>query len=123
MALFVLLLVFETAAMELILRRTIERSASDTLQQVGRNAIWSGLIALLVALPIAAWVASRIAGRLQRVMDFADRIADGDIKARLEHGSGDEMAAMENALNKTAERLGQSFADIESSRRELATML
>ena len=51
------------------------------------------------------------------------RIAQGDLSARLEHGRGDELAAMEAALNQTAERLGQSFAEIESSRHELATML
>jgi len=123
MALFVLLLVFETAAMELILRRMMERSSVDSLREVGRDAIWSGVIALLIALPIAAWVASRITARLQRVMEFAGRIAEGDLKARLEYGGGDEISAMENALNKTAERLGKSFAEIESSRRELATML
>lgn len=123
MALFVLLLVFETAAMELILRRMMERSSVETLHEVGRDAIWSGVIALLIALPIAAWVASRIVARLQRVMEFAGRIAEGDLKARLEYGGGDEISAMETALNKTAERLGKSFAEIESSRRELATML
>ena len=123
MALFVLLLVFETAAMELILRRMMERSSVDDLHEIGRNAIWSGVIALLIALPIAAWVASRIAGRLQGVMEFAGRIAEGDLKARLEYRGGDEISAMENALNKTAERLGTSFAEIESSRHELATML
>lgn len=123
MALFVLLLLFETAAMELILRRMMEHSAGETLHRLGREALWSGLIALLVALPIAAWAASRIALRLQRVVDFAGRIAQGDLSARLEHGRGDELAAMESALNQTAERLGQSFAEIESSRHELATML
>jgi two-component system, OmpR family, phosphate regulon sensor histidine kinase PhoR len=122
MGLFVLLLVFETAAMELILRRMMEHSAGDALHQLMREALWSGVIALLVALPIAAWVASRYTARLQRVMNFAGRIAEGDLKVRLEHG-GHEMTAMENALNKTAERLGQSFAEIESSRQELATML
>ena len=43
MALFVLLLLFETAAMELILRRMMERSSADSLQDVGREAIWSGI--------------------------------------------------------------------------------
>ena len=76
MALFVLLLVFETAAMELILHRMMERSGVEALHEVSRNAIWSGLIALLIALPIAAWVASRIASRLQGVMEFAGRIAE-----------------------------------------------
>ena len=123
MALFVLLLLFQTAAMELILRRMMEHSAGETLHRLGREAIWSGLIALLVALPIAVWAASRIAARLQRVMVFARCIAQGDLSARLVHGRGDEMAAMEAALNQTAERLGQSFAEIESSRHELATML
>src|SRR5258708_4853169 len=123
MALFVLLLVFETAAMELILRRMMEHSAGEMLYRLEREAIWSGLIALLVALPIAAWAASRIAARLQRVMTFAHRIAQGDLSARLEHEPGDELAAMEAALNQTAERLGRSFAEIEGGRHELATML
>jgi two-component system, OmpR family, phosphate regulon sensor histidine kinase PhoR len=123
MALFVLLLLFQAAAMELILRRMMERSAGETLHRLGREALWSGLIALAVALPIAAWAASRITLRLQRVVDFAGRIAQGDLSARLEHGRGDELAAMEAALNQTAERLGESFAEIESSRHELATML
>ena len=123
MALFMLLLLFETAAMEIILRRMMEHSAGETLHRLGGEAIWSGVIALLVALPIAAWAASRIAARLQRVMIFARRIAQGDLSARLEHDRGGELAAMEAALNQTAERLGQSFAEIESSRHELATML
>jgi two-component system phosphate regulon sensor histidine kinase PhoR len=123
MALFFLLLVFETSAMEIILRRMMEHTAGEPLHRLGREALWSGLIALLVALPIAAWAASRIAARLQRVMTFARRIAQGDLSARLEHEAGDELAAMEAALNQTAERLGQSFAEIESSRHELATML
>lgn len=123
MALFVLLLVFETAAMELILRRMMEHTAGETLHRLGREALWAGLIALLVAMPIAVWAANRISMRLYRVVEFARRIAQGDLGARLEHGRGDELAAMEIALNQTAERLGQSFAEIESSRHELATML
>ena len=60
---------------------------------------------------------------LQRVVAFARRIAQGDLSARLDHSGGDELAAMEAALNQTAERLGQNFAEIESRRHELATML
>lgn len=123
MALLALLLLFETAAMEVILRGMMERTAGDTLHRLEQEALWSGVIALLVALPIAAWVANRITIRLERVVDFARRIAQGDLSARLGRDRGDELAAMEMALNQTAERLGQSFAEIESSRHELATML
>jgi two-component system phosphate regulon sensor histidine kinase PhoR len=123
MGLFVLLLVFQTVAMELILRRFVERTAGTPAHFFDRESLWSGLIALAVALPLAAWAASGVTGRLQRVVAFARRIAQGDLSARLEVSGSDELSAMEGALNQTAERLGQSFAEIESRRHELATML
>jgi two-component system phosphate regulon sensor histidine kinase PhoR len=123
LGLFVLLLVFYTVVMELVFNRMVEHTAGATLRLLGRQALWSGLIALAIALPIAAWVAGRVSARLQRVVAFARRIADGDLSARLEQTSGDELSAMEAALNQTAERLGQSFAEIESRRQELAAML
>ena len=123
LGLFVLLLVFHTLVMEFVFHRLVEQSAAGTLRAFGREAFWSGLIALAVALPLASWVAVRISVRLQQVVAFARRVAEGDLTARLAHGSRDELSAMEEALNQTAERLGQSFAEIESRRQELAAML
>jgi two-component system, OmpR family, phosphate regulon sensor histidine kinase PhoR len=123
MALFVLLLVFQTLMTELILHHMMERMSGETLHIVAGDALWAGLLALLVALPLAAWAASGVTARLQRVVAFARRVAQGDLSARLVQSGGDELAAMEAALNQTAERLGQNFAEIESRRHELATML
>jgi len=123
LGLFVLLLAFHTAVMEIVFRRMAAHSAGETLSRIGQEAVWSGVIALLVALPVAAWVAIGIMSRLQRVVDFARRIAEGDLTARLERSGTDELAAMETALNQTAERLGNNFAEIESGRQELAAML
>ena len=123
LGLFVLLLVFHTVVMEVVFRRLMEHAAGETLPRLGREALWSGVIALGVALPLAAWVAMRITGRLEQVVAFARRVAEGDLSARLDQSSGDELFAMEAALNQTAERLGQSFAEIESRRQELAAML
>ena len=124
MALFVLLLVFQTVVMELVLRRMVEHTAGTTLHLLGREALWSGLIALgRGAAAGGMGGAAASPARLQRVVAFARRIADGDLSARLDASADDELAAMETALNQTAERLGQSFAEIESRRHELATML
>lgn len=123
LGLFVLLLVFHTVVMEVVLRRLLEHTFRETFPVLWREAVWSGVIALAVALPLAAWVALRVTGRLQRVVDFARRIADGDLSARLDQSAGDELLAMEAALNQTAERLGENFAEIESRRHELAAML
>jgi len=123
LGLFVLLLVFHTVVMEMVFNRMVEHTAGATLRLLGREVFWSGLIALGIALPLAAWAASRVTGRLRRVVEFARRIADGELSARLDQSEGDEISAMEAALNQTAEQLGQSFAEIESRRQELAAML
>ena len=123
LGLFALLLVFHTAVMEIVFRQFIENSSGATFNRLGREAIFSGVIALVIALPVAAWAAIRIMARLELVVAFARRIADGDLSARLDQTGHDELSAMEAALNQTAERLGQSFAEIENRRHELAAML
>jgi two-component system phosphate regulon sensor histidine kinase PhoR len=123
LGLFVLLLVFHTVVMEFVFNRMVEHTADAAMRLLGREALLSGVIALAIAIPVAAWVAGRLTRRLQRVVAFARRVADGDLSARLEQTDSDELSAMEAALNQTAERLGQSFAEIESRRQELAAML
>jgi two-component system phosphate regulon sensor histidine kinase PhoR len=109
--------------LEIAVRRLALPAGTAAGHSLGRWALWAGLISLAFALPLAAWVASRVTGRLQRVVDFARKIAEGDLDARLDPASGDELMAMETALNLTAERLGKSFAEIENRRHELAAML
>jgi len=123
LVLFILLLVFHTLVMEFAFHRFVEHTADGMLRLLGREALWSGAIALIVALPIVVWIALRISGRMQRIVAFARRIAGGDLSARLPVSSDDEISAMEEALNQTAERLDKDFAELESSRHELAAML
>ncbi len=123
LGLFLLLLVFHTLVMEFVLRRMVEHAAGATPHRLLRVATWSGVIALAVALPLAAWVAMRVAERLQRIVAFARQIAEGDLTARLSRISNDELSGMEAALNQTAERLGRNFTELESRRQELAAML
>jgi two-component system phosphate regulon sensor histidine kinase PhoR len=123
LGLFFLLQAVPTVVMVVLFHGFAEHTAGSTLRSLGREAFWSGVIALAVALPLAAWVSLRISGRLQHVMNFAARIADGDLDARLNETNSDELSPMEAALNRTAERLGKDFAELESSRHELAVML
>jgi len=123
LALFVLLLLFHTLILELVFRGMVEQAGGRTLHVLGREALWAGLIALAVAIPLAAWVASRVSSRLDTVVKFVRRVADGDLSARLIEDGNDELSAMEAALNQTAERLGKNFAELESRRQELAAIL
>lgn len=123
LGLFILLLVFQTLVMVMVFG-VMDRARGVTLSGVSREALWSGLIAIVIALPLATIVASRISARLGRVVAFASRIAGGELSARLPSSAGnDEFSAMETALNRTAERLDADFAELESGRQELAAML
>jgi two-component system phosphate regulon sensor histidine kinase PhoR len=128
LGLFLLLLVFQAAAMEfvfipLIAGKVLELPAGKSALLLGNEILWSGLIALAVALSIAVWMASRISARLDRLVTFARKIGEGDLNARLLQTDEDVLSTTEAALNQAAERLGQRFAEIEGRRRELAAML
>lgn len=86
--------------------------------------IWKGpLLAVLVALIISAIAAQAIARRLHRIVTFADRIAAGDLAARIEETSGDEIGQVATSLDKTASHLEESFAALQHSQRQLETLL
>jgi two-component system, OmpR family, phosphate regulon sensor histidine kinase PhoR len=128
LGLFLLLLVFQAAAMEfvfipLIAGKALELPPGKAGLLLSDEIVWSGLIALAVALSLAVWIASRISTRLERVIAFARKIGAGELSARLPDTEEEVLSASEAALNLAAERLGASFADIESRREELAAML
>ena len=123
LGLFTLLLVFVTLVMEAVFFGILEHAEPGSLRVVAPYAFWSGLIALAIAIPLAAWMASYASARLRRVVAFARRIAEGDLTARLNSTEDDELSTIEAALNQTAERLGRDFAELGNSRHELAVML
>ncbi len=82
----------------------------------------SGL-ALLLALVLAAVIAQSISRRLQRIVVFAEKVAAGDLTARIAETASDEIAHVAAALDRTARKLEESFAAIERGRRELETLL
>jgi two-component system phosphate regulon sensor histidine kinase PhoR len=87
-----------------------------------RLELASGL-AFLFALVVAAVAAHWSARRLERIVDVAARIADGDLQARIFETSQDEIGRVAGAIDKTARRVEQSFAAVRSSQRQLETLL
>jgi two-component system, OmpR family, phosphate regulon sensor histidine kinase PhoR len=85
---------------------------------------WKGaLLAFLVALLVSAVAARSTAHRLQRIVQFADRVAAGDLSARIEEPSADEIGQVASSLDKTARHLQASFAELQTSQRQLETLL
>jgi two-component system, OmpR family, phosphate regulon sensor histidine kinase PhoR len=88
-----------------------------------RALLWGSLAALIFALMVAAAAAQYVGWRLQRIVKFAERVAAGDLTARIASSSTDEIGQVASALDKTARRVEESYARVQTSQRELETLL
>ncbi|HUJ94865.1 MAG TPA: ATP-binding protein [Terriglobales bacterium] len=90
---------------------------------IHRTLLWGSVLALAISLVVSAIAARSIAGRLQRIVQFAERIATGDLGTRIAGGSRDEIGQVAASLDRTAQQLQESFAAVQASRRQLETLL
>src|SRR5581483_5571684 len=95
----------------------------QTTAQVRGTLLKASALALAIA-AILAGVASRsISGRLRRIMQFAERVAAGDLSARVAERSSDEIAQVAAVLDRTANQLERAFRELEQRRYEMETLL
>ncbi|HKV93377.1 MAG TPA: ATP-binding protein [Candidatus Angelobacter sp.] len=98
-------------------------SIQNHIAQIRSALLRATMLALLLALLLALGIAEVIARRLRRIVEFAEKIAAGDLSARIAERSGDEIAQVAAALDRTARRLEENFAAIRESRLELEALL
>ncbi len=101
-------------------RLTVIREAN---MQIRRDLMKSSAIAAVLALLLAFVATQSIGHRLLRITDFAERIATGDLSARIQESATDEIAHVAAALDKTARKLEEGFRALENSRQTLETLL
>ena len=91
--------------------------------QVRHTLLMSSVLAVALALLLAAFATQSISRRLRAIVYFADRVASGDLSARIAEDSADEIGKVASALDKTARQLQEVFAEIESNRQQLEALL
>src|SRR6202521_969349 len=84
---------------------------------------WGSLTAFVFAVIVAAGAAQYVGRRLQRIVNFAERVAGGDLTARIASSAGDEIGQVASALDKTTRGVEESYARVQNSQRELETLL
>jgi two-component system phosphate regulon sensor histidine kinase PhoR len=84
---------------------------------------WGSLTAFVFAVIVAAVAAQYVGRRLQRIVIFAERVAGGDLTARIASSSRDEIGQVASALDKTTRGVEESYARVQNSQRELETLL
>jgi two-component system phosphate regulon sensor histidine kinase PhoR len=91
--------------------------------KVFRGLAISSALAFIVALVVAAVAATWTARRLEHIVDIAGRIAEGDLRARVDDASQDEIGRVAGAIDATARHLERTFAAVRSSQHQLETLL
>jgi two-component system phosphate regulon sensor histidine kinase PhoR len=99
------------------------KAINQNTAKIRPSLLQGSLIAFLIAVILSAGAAVLIARRLQRIVSFAERVAAGNLSARIDVESTDEIARVAMALNTTAERLERSFTEVEASRQQLEAVL
>lgn len=98
-------------------------SIRDANSEIRRDLIEGSAVAGLLALLLSFVATQSIGRRLLRITDFAERVAAGDLSARIQEEAGDEIAHVASALDKTARKLEEGFSAVEHSRQTLETLL
>ncbi|HEY3971819.1 MAG TPA: ATP-binding protein [Candidatus Sulfotelmatobacter sp.] len=91
--------------------------------QVRRRLFWGSAVALIIALLIASWASVWTSRRLERIVNVAARIEQGDLHARVKDAPYDEIGRVAAAIDRTAGQVERSFAAVRSSQRQLETLL
>ncbi len=84
---------------------------------------WGSLAAFVFAVLVAAASSQLVGRRLERIVNFAERVASGDLTARIASTSTDEIGQVAAALDKTTRGVEESYARVQTSKRELETLL
>ncbi len=95
----------------------------DANRRINRQLLEAAVIAALIAVLLALVATHSISRRLVRITDFAERVAAGDLSARIQEESTDEIAHVASALDKTARKLEDGFRALENSRQTLEALL
>jgi two-component system phosphate regulon sensor histidine kinase PhoR len=92
-------------------------------QQVHHALLVGSGLALVIVMLLAILAAHATARRLHRIVAFAERVASGDLTARISATSVDEIGQVATSLDKTARKLEDSFQAVQTSQRQLETLL
>jgi methyl-accepting chemotaxis protein len=97
-------------------------AANDDAYTTGRTAlVATSTIAMLLAVGLGFFLARRIANPLRQTVEVLDRVADGDLTARLDVRSADEVGQAATALNRMIERTNAALAAIAGNAVTLAS--
>ena len=88
-------------------------AAATVIFDFSVHGAWEGaMLAFVVALIVSALAARSLARRLQRVVHFANRIAAGDLAARIDEASQDEIGKVASLARQECWTSGRKLCGV-----------
>jgi methyl-accepting chemotaxis protein len=94
---------------------------ADALVNMRIASILFALLAIVVAMAVAMWIAGRIAAPLSEAVEFSEQVASGDLTARLPEGGGDEIGRLNRSLNTMSVRLAEVVGEVNQATAQVAS--
>jgi nitrogen fixation/metabolism regulation signal transduction histidine kinase len=94
-----------------------QREIEAQIDELDRRVLLAALVFILVGAGIGYSMAERIADPVNRLMRATQRIARGDLDARIVATSSDELRRLVEAFNRMAEDLQRQRAELERTNR------
>jgi methyl-accepting chemotaxis protein len=94
---------------------------ADALVNMRIASILFALLAIVVAMAVAMWIAGRIATPLTEAVEFSEEVAGGDLTARLPEGGEDEIGRLGRSLNTMAARLAEVVGEVNQATAQVAS--
>jgi len=86
---------------------------------IRKETLVSMIYAFLPAMLVAAYFARSFSSKLAQIIGYAEQLADGGFRRRLNWGGRDEFSLLARKLDGTAEKLENTFDQLEQEHKEL----
>lgn len=88
---------------------------------VSLSSLTSAIAALLIGVSCVLLIRYYVRRPLDRIVLAAERLADGDLSARVHHPGKDEISVLADAFNRMIGRFSELLTHVNASSRQLAT--
>ncbi|PCI66270.1 MAG: hypothetical protein COB38_10315 [Gammaproteobacteria bacterium] len=102
------------------LNLSIKEEANANVTSSRALMIGLAIIAILVAAGINAWVLKSIRGPLSAVLKVMNKVADGDLRDKVDVHSDDEIGKLSEGINRLSTQLSGMMTEISSSSQQLS---
>ena len=99
------------------------RQIETNVAHLRKTVLAATLLTALLAVLLAVLIAERTARPVRQLTRIAERMADGDLNARLLPTTRDEVSTLTRAFNQMADRLRETITTLARERGRLAAVL